>query len=205
VLPALILAAGASTRMGRPKALLPDSEGVPFVVRVARTLLTAGLTEVVVVVAGQQEEAIREALRTSAVSSAIHVVRNPDPARGQLSSLHIGMAEVIGPHTEGVMVTLVDIPLIKVETVVSVNHAWQTHRAAITRPMVGERHGHPVIFDARLFDALRGAPLDVGAKHVVRGHASEIENVPVDDAGCLLDVDTPDEYERLQRDVLEPS
>jgi molybdenum cofactor cytidylyltransferase len=67
------------------------------------------------------------------------------------------------------------------------------------RPAIGDRHGHPVIFDSRVFSELRQAPLDVGAKAVVRAHATEIVNVPVTDAGCLVDVDTPGDYEALGR------
>jgi len=56
-----------------------------------------------------------------------------------------------------------------------------------------------VVFDQRLFAELRTAPLDVGAKAVVRAHADEIVNVPVTDEGCLVDVDTPQDYEALRR------
>jgi len=198
VLRAVILAAGASTRMGRPKALLPDPDGVPFVVRITRTLRAAGLDEVIVV-AGEHEETMRVTLSSEFGEHGVRLVRNPDPSRGQLSSLHAGMAAV-SADTSALMVTLVDIPLVSVETVVAVRAAWLAHRRAITRPVVGTQHGHPVIFDARLFEALRRAPLEAGAKHVVRAYSAEIENVPVDDAGCLLDVDTPEDYQRLHAD-----
>ncbi len=65
------------------------------------------------------------------------------------------------------------------------------------RPAIGERHGHPVVFDQRVFDELRLAPSDIGAKAVVRAHADEVLNVPVADEGCLVDVDTPRDYEAL--------
>jgi CTP:molybdopterin cytidylyltransferase MocA len=182
--------------MGRPKALLPDAGGLPFVVRIARTLLEAGIPDVVVVT-GALENEMRAALDEHGALPGVRLVRNPDPARGQLSSLHVGMVEAIRPGTEGLMVTLVDIPAVSVATVVQVKDAWLARRAAITRPSIGARHGHPVIFDARLFDALRAAPFDAGAKHVVRAYAALIENVPVDDPGCLLDIDTPDDYARI--------
>jgi molybdenum cofactor cytidylyltransferase len=65
------------------------------------------------------------------------------------------------------------------------------------RPAIGDRHGHPVIFDRAVLKALRTAPIDAGAKTVVRAHEHDLLNVPVDDEGCLVDVDTPDEYRRL--------
>lgn len=182
--------------MGRPKALLPDAKGVPFVVRIAGTLAEAGLEDIVVV-AADQEEVIREALSAYG-AQLVRVIRNPDPRRGQLSSLQAGMAEALDRDTEGVLVTLVDIPLVSAATVMKVRDAWRARRAPITRPSVGARHGHPVIFDRRVFEALQSASLDIGAKQVVRAHGPDVENVPVDDAGCLLDVDTPADYERLR-------
>jgi molybdenum cofactor cytidylyltransferase len=85
------------------------------------------------------------------------------------------------------------------ETVRLVISEWQRTHAPIVRPAIGERHGHPVVFDRRLFQELRNTPLDVGAKAVVRAHVDEIVNVPVTDAGCLVDVDTPRDYEALGR------
>jgi molybdenum cofactor cytidylyltransferase len=66
------------------------------------------------------------------------------------------------------------------------------------RPAVGSRHGHPVLFDRRLFQELRDAPLDAGAKMVVRRHESSILHVAPPDDGCLRDVDTPEDYRALQ-------
>jgi molybdenum cofactor cytidylyltransferase len=65
------------------------------------------------------------------------------------------------------------------------------------RPAIGDRHGHPVVFDRRVFDELRRAPLEAGAKAVVRAHAAEVLDVPVTDEGCLVDIDTPHDYEAL--------
>jgi CTP:molybdopterin cytidylyltransferase MocA len=126
------------------------------------------------------------------------VVRNPDPSRGQLSSLLIGI-DAVPADAPAAVVTLVDVPLMTAETVRLVISEWQRTHAPIVRPAIGERHGHPVVFDRRLFQELRNTPLDVGAKAVVRAHVDEIVNVPVTDAGCLVDVDTPRDYEALGR------
>ena len=197
MIPALVLAAGASLRMGTPKALLPDPDGRPFVARVVRTLHMAGLAEVVVV-AGVALDEVVAAIATDGLSTGTRVIRNPDPGRGQLSSLLAGM-DVMRPDTEAVMVTLVDVPMVSVATVGAVAAAWRARRGAIVRPAMGDRHGHPVIFDRRVFAALRAAPMSEGAKRVVRDYAGEIENVAVDDEGCLMDVDTPDDYAKLTR------
>ena len=186
--------------MGRPKALLHTPDGRPFVAAIVGALAASGLDDIVVVT-GRDHEAVLEAVAADRPSVRPRVERNSDPSCGQLSSLWVGMDAVVTPATEGLMVTLVDVPLVRPAVIRRVIEAWQRTRAPIVRPAIGERHGHPVIFDRRLFDELRGAPPQAGAKAVVRAHAGEIVDVPVDDEGCLIDVDTPAEYAALRRDV----
>jgi CTP:molybdopterin cytidylyltransferase MocA len=193
----IILAAGDSTRMGRPKALLPDPEGRPFVARLVRTFSAAGCS-VITVVTGRDHGAIVAALAADRLPVDPVVVKNPDPSRGQLSSLWVGLDAVGAPEVEAVLVTLVDVPMVKASTIRQIVDAWRVRGAPIVRPAIGERHGHPVLFDRALFDELRRVPLAQGAKAVVRAHAARVVNVPVDDEGCLVDVDTPAEYEALK-------
>ena len=200
VLSAVILAAGASSRMGRPKALLPTPAGQPFITSILCALATGGLRDIVIVT-GRDHDRVVEAVTRSDMPVAPRFARNADPSRGQLSSLWVGMDAAITDDTEALMVTLVDVPLVTAATVMAVGDAWKRTRAPIVRPAIGERHGHPVIFDRRLFEELRLAPLETGAKSVVRRHAREIVDVPVADEGCLVDVDTPSEYEAMQRSV----
>lgn len=180
-----------------PKALLPAPDGQPFLARIVRTLQDAGVAELVVVT-GKDHDAVVNMLRDAALSSAPVVARNPDPSRGQLSSLWVGMDAVVDSATDGILVTLVDVPMVAVSTVTSVIAAWRRTRAPIVRPAIGDRHGHPVIFDRAVLDELRRAPIDAGAKSVVRAHERDILNVTVDDEGCLRDVDTPEDYQRLR-------
>jgi molybdenum cofactor cytidylyltransferase len=196
MLAAVILSAGESSRMGTPKALLPDPDGRPFIARIARTFAAAGVSNLVVVT-GTQHDAIVEAINADRTPIAPTFVRNPDPSRGQVSSLWVGLDAAVTPELEGLLVTLVDIPLVRPATVRQVIDAWTTSRAPIVRPAVGERHGHPVLFDREVFAALRNAPLTEGARAVVHANADRIVNVPVDDEGCLLDVDTPADYQEL--------
>ena len=195
MLPGVILAAGDSTRMGSPKATLATPDGRTFVTRIVGTLREAGVTDLVVVT-GRHHDAVVDAIARE-LSIAPRIVRNPDPSRGQLSSLLAGMDLVVTRSSEGVMMTLVDVPLVRVSTVAAVIEAWRERRAAIVRPAIGDRHGHPVIFDRAILDELRAAPLDAGAKSIVRAHAAEIVNVPVDDEGCVTDVDTRADYEAM--------
>jgi CTP:molybdopterin cytidylyltransferase MocA len=197
MLPAVILAAGDSTRMGFPKALLLTPAGRPFVASIADTFAAAGITDIVVVT-GRDHDRIADALAHERLPVSPRVVRNPDPSRGQLSSLLLGI-ESVPANAPAAVVTLVDVPLVTAETVRLVISEWQRTNAPIVRPAIGERHGHPVVFDRCLFNELRNAPLDAGAKAVVRAHADDIVNVAVTDAGCLIDVDTPRDYEALGR------
>jgi molybdenum cofactor cytidylyltransferase len=126
-------------------------------------------------------------------------VRNPDPSRGQISSLWAGMDAAMTPDLEGLLMTLVDVPMVRDSTVRAVIDAWRRSHAPIVRPAIGQRHGHPVLFDRAVFDELRRAPIDEGAKAVVHAYADRVVNVAVDDEGCLVDVDTPADYARLRR------
>lgn len=192
MLRAIVLAAGASTRMGRPKAALPLSDRADtFLSRLVRTLTTAGLPEIVVVTGSHAEVVRRAAGRMGAPVRFAHNAAWPD---GQLASLLVGLHHPPADLLEGVLVTLVDSPLVAVPTVAAVTAAWRRERAPITRPSRGDEHGHPVIFDAAVFDALRAADPAQGAKTVVRAHAEEILNVAVDDPGAFLDMDTEREY-----------
>ena len=196
VIPAIILAGGASTRMGQPKAALPFGPGHTVLSRGVETLLGAGVTRVVVV-AGAHPAAVRGAL--GAEDDRVRVVEHRGWAAGQLTSLWRGMEEVDAPGVDALLVTLVDVPLVAPATVRALIDAWQGTRALIVRPARGRRHGHPVLFDRRLFAELRAADPAVGAKPVVRAHAADILDVVVEDEGAFLDLDRPDDYARALR------
>ena len=196
--PAMILTGGRSSRMGSPKALLPADARDTFVSRLVRTLREAGVDEVVIVAAVDGPiDAIRTALAVTRPEPRI--VLNPDPSRGQLSSLLAGLQALDRPGVDALLVTLVDVPLVGVSTVRALLETYARTRAPIVRPLrtADSAHGHPVLFDRSVFDALRGADLHAGAKPVVRARESEIENVPVDDRGAFLDIDTPSDYRRV--------
>ena len=191
---ALVLAAGASSRMGRPKAALPLGPGLGTVLsRGVATLLAAGVPRVVVV-AGAHPDAVREAL--DGTDARVSVVDNPAWAVGQLSSLICGLNAVDDGRLEAVLMTLVDVPLVAPATVRHLIDTWRETRAPIVRPARGDMHGHPVLFDRRIFAELRAADPTSGAKPVVHAHAHEIVNVAVDDEGAFLDLDTPEDYAR---------
>jgi molybdenum cofactor cytidylyltransferase len=195
----VILAAGASTRMGTPKAALTlFRPGDTFVSALVSRFVEAGLPDVVVIT-GAAEQPVRQAL--GRIRPPVRVVHNSRWQEGQLTSLLAGLAVPPGEVLEGVMMTLVDAPLVSVATLRLLLRTWRHTRAPIVRPARGATHGHPVIFDAAVFAELRMADPRVGAKSVVRTHAERIANVPVEDDGAFIDIDTPDDYQQALREL----
>jgi len=204
MLAAIILAAGDSTRMGRPKALLPDLDGRPFVARVVRTFADAHIRDVIIVTGGQHVAIVAAIAADRPPLTPVFVI-NAEPSLGQLASLQIGLDAAAALDVDGVLVTPVDIPMALPATVRELIRVWEQTRAPIVRPAVGERHGHPVLFDRAVFDALRCAPLALGARTVVHAWGDRLVNVAVDDEGCLIDIDTPADYDMIVGKGREPS
>jgi molybdenum cofactor cytidylyltransferase len=194
MIPALVLAAGLSTRMGRPKAMLPLGTRETFLTRIVRTLQSAEVADVVVVL-GHEADSIAESLERHRLNP--RVVFNPDYQSGQLSSVLAGLDTVDRPGVSAMLLTLVDVPLVSATTVRLVVDRYRETLAPIVRPVRGVQHGHPVLIDRSLFEKLRKADPAVGAKAVVRAQVSAAGDVPVDDDGAFLDIDTPEEYSRI--------
>ncbi|MEO7133215.1 MAG: nucleotidyltransferase family protein [Vicinamibacterales bacterium] len=201
----IVLAAGASSRMGQAKAALPFGQtGETVLSRIVSTILAGGVTEIAVV-AGAHIDAVRHAMPRH--ERRARVIEHPGWEQGQLSSLLAGLDAIDGPLLEAVMVTPVDVPLVTPFTVAAVISAWRRTHAPIVRPAdpstslraSEQRHGHPVIFDRAIFADLRAADPNIGAKAVFAIHRDRIVNVEVKDAGAFEDIDTPEDYQRLLR------
>jgi molybdenum cofactor cytidylyltransferase len=193
VIPAVVLAAGKSTRMGRPKALLPIGRDETFLTHIAGTLREAGADDVVVVL-GHEADAVAAALGPALPA---RVVVNRNYERGQLSSLLAGLRAIDRPGVQAMLLALVDVPLVTPATVRAVVERHRATGAPVVRPVQGSRHGHPVLIARPLFAALYAADPEEGAKPIVRAHVSPVGDVEVADEGAFLDVDTPEEYARI--------
>lgn len=192
---AVVLAAGLSTRMGgRTKALLPLPDGETFVTHIVRTFNAAGIHDVVVVV-GHEATDVAEAVKRSGLSA--RTVLNVRYREGQLSSLTAGLDAIERSDVDAILLALVDAPLFGSHTVRALVRRFAETGAPVVRAVRGDEHGHPVLVARSLFGALRTAPPAQGAKPVVRGNVSPAGDVPVDDAGAFIDIDTPEDYERL--------
>ena len=185
----LILAAGKSERMGRPKALLPFL-GSCFLTHLLTEAAHSDLTDVRIVL-GHDPETILSALPEIKPKTLI----NPSYEYGQLSSLQCGLKSLGWVALDGVMVFLVDHPLVHRVVVNQLIETFSHTDSPIVIPSFERRRGHPMIFGAQLFRELLEAPLDQGAISVVRKHQREILHLEVDEPGVLVDIDTPEAYE----------
>jgi molybdenum cofactor cytidylyltransferase len=185
----IILAAGESRRMGYPKPLLKIGDRT-FIEHIAGTMLA--VVPRLVIVLGAHRDRVRAAIPHDA---RITIVENPNYARGQLSSLKVGLNE-IQPHAAGALVHLGDHPIVRVETFQAIVDSYDE----TGKPIVIARHnghrGHPVIFDRELFAELQSCPEEEGARHVVNADSSRIAYVDSDDPGINLDLDTPSDLIR---------
>ncbi|MEO8097986.1 MAG: nucleotidyltransferase family protein [Acidobacteriota bacterium] len=185
----IILAAGASERMGTPKALL-DYHGETFVGRLTRVLAMA--CDHVIVVLGNHVEEIRPR-----VPQRAQVVVNPDPARGQLSSLQCALAEI--PGAGGFAFIPVDCPAVHEATVeqLSQTFAQRAPEIRFVIPRLGDKRGHPVFATHAIAQELLALAPEDEARAVVHRHVSQTQYVDVTDAGIFADIDTPEAYRRL--------
>ena len=185
----IILAAGESRRMGYPKPLLKIGHRT-FIEHIAGTMLA--VVPRLVIVLGAHSDRVRAAIPDDA---RIAIVENPNYARGQLSSLKVGLG-AIQPHAAGALVHLGDHPIVRVETFQAIVDSYdETDKPIVIARHNGQR-GHPVIFDRELFAELQSCPEEEGARHVVNADASRVAYVDLPDPGINLDLDTPSDLVR---------
>jgi molybdenum cofactor cytidylyltransferase len=198
MVPAIVLAAGRSSRMGTSKALLPAHPGgFTFVRTLAAALLSGGAADVLVV--GRPDDALL--IEEAAELDRVRFVPNPAAHLGQLSSVVAGVNAADRPGVTAVLVAPVDAPFVTPGTIAALLAAWHSSGAPIVRATHHGRHGHPVLFGRPLFDELRSADPNVGAKAVVRKYADRMVNLEVDDPAVLHDIDRPDDYARALASV----
>lgn len=169
--------------MGRPKALLPIG-GRPAVETIVATLRAGGADDVVVVVGRHAAE-----IRAGADLRSARVIDNPKWAAGRTSSIQAGLA-ALSPGAEWTLLALVDMPLVRPETVRALL-ATPRDDADVVVPVHDGRRGHPILLRRTLFPAIASLGPDVPLRDIVR--AARRVDVPVDDPGVLVDFDEPDD------------
>lgn len=186
----IILAAGTSSRMGEDKARL-DWHGKTFLEQVRGTLKKTGANPIRIVL-GANAETLPETISLPAEEFVV----NKDWEKGMLSSLIAGL-DSLPAETDAALVWPVDHPAVSSRLVTSLMEKLAASGKLIALPKHNHKRGHPVLFSAKLFGELRAAPLEVGARHVIRNHPDDIIEVETDEEGILLNLNHRAAYEKV--------
>lgn len=191
----IVLAAGESTRMGQPKALLKFNN-VSFLEHLINVTKTAGLINVIIVL-GYDSEKIRNSLRLENFKNNLNIkiVVNKDYKLGQLSSIHTAL-RALPENAEAIILLPVDRPLISRYVLEEILEKYFLSNAKIVIPTFEGKRGHPVLFSSAMFNELMDAPLDIGARYVVWNHPEELVEVETSESGILINIDTPEDYKK---------
>ena len=189
----VILAAGASSRMGRDKALLPWQSGTFLSAAIAAL---QRVTELVIVVAGANVDDVQPI----ADGLAAFVVVNEHPEAGQFSSLRVGLQAVMNHGRDAAIITLVDRPAPSDETIAQVKSVFLAADDMVwaTVPEHDGKHGHPIVIGREMIEAFLRSPANSNAREVEHAHQSHILYVAVDDPLVALNVNTEEDYEKLR-------
>ena len=186
---AVVLSAGESSRMGRPKALLPI-EGETFIGRIVGSLKRTQVGKILVVLGHNADQ-----LAAAIGALPVEILINPNYQLGQLSSLQVAVRTLLSdPDCDGMLVHLVDHPYIDASLVDRMIRQFYESKKDIVVPRCHGKRGHPVLFSRRLFGALLDAPMDQGAKAVVNAHGAATLEMETDEEGITVDIDTPELY-----------
>ena len=183
---AIILAAGKSERMGTPKALLPF-RGRTFLENILQAIAGSCLTTTVVVVGHHRDE-------IAARLNIPNMVFNPHYEQGMVTSFQAGI-RALPPDSIGAVLFLVDHPVVEPSTIDVLVHNFSGNRIVV--PVFNGRRGHPVLFAREVLQEILALPPSQGANIVVRKDPGRIVEVSVDSPGILVDIDTPEDFERL--------
>jgi len=190
----LILAAGKSERMGSVKPALKIG-GVSVIDLTTQMLKKAGLTEIFTVLGCHRDVILQE----YAAKDTVTIVDNPHYEEGMLSSVKAGvMAMLEKGNYDGFVMVPADCPAISPDTVIKVIDSFSGENKII-KPDYHGKGGHPVLFSMEYADEIINNDFAEGLRTLIRSHNENFVRIPVEDANCLLDMDTPENYREIEK------
>ncbi len=192
----IVLAAGKSERMGRPKMSLPWGNNT-VIGQVVTTLISVGLEQVVVVTGGGREDVL-QAVNSLPKEWPVSTVENPEYVAGEmLSSLQVGVAS-LGEQGEAALIALGDQPQIEVDVVKAILSAYFQSGASLVIPSYAMRRGHPMLIARPLWAPLLALRSPQTLRDLIQAHSDQILYVNVDTPSVLQDLDTPRDYQAFK-------
>lgn len=187
---ALVLAAGESKRMGRPKQLLPFANKTILETVIDR--ITQSTVDEILVVLGANREQIEEVTKDLPVKS----VYNPRFKEGMLSSVQKGFAS-LPDDAEAVLIFLGDQPMVPGSVIDQIIRAYRSTKKGIVLPVYDRKRGHPVLISTKYRKDVSHLDPEIGLRELVHNHPEDILEVDLDSSSVLEDIDTPEDYKKL--------
>ena len=193
VVSSIILAAGKSERMGRPKQLMPFGTST-IMEQTIDNLLHSNVNDIIVVL-GYKAEEVREKIGDRPVKITV----NRDYQRGLSTSIVAGL-KLVDENAQAIMIALADQPVIDSKTINRLIKEFNSHDKGIAIPIYQGERGHPVIFSMRYEEELLGLKGDIGGRQIIEEHPDDVLEVAVASGGINIDIDTESDYVRARRD-----
>jgi molybdenum cofactor cytidylyltransferase len=190
MLSAILLAAGESKRMGKPKQLMPLGSST-ILEQAIDNLLNSAVDEIIVVL-GHKAEEITETI----ASKPVKIMVNSNYQQGMSTSIIAGLI-LVDPQAQAIMLALGDQPLVDSQTINQLIDEFHNHDKSIVVPTYRGRRGHPIIFAIKYKPELLELEGDVGGREVIRHHPDDVLEVAFDSESVITDIDTRDDYQSL--------
>ena len=186
---AIILAAGESKRMGKPKLILPFGEKT--IVETAISHVRQSKVKEILVVLGSDSEKIEEKIK----DLPLKITVNPEYRKGMLSSVHWGFNK-LSKDIQAVLIVLGDQPGISAVVIDEVNDAYKRTNKGIVIPVYKKERGHPVLLDIKYRSEVENLDPNIGLRQLVYNHPQDTLEVEVENPSILQDIDNPNDYQK---------
>jgi molybdenum cofactor cytidylyltransferase len=188
MLSAILLAAGESKRMGKPKQLMPFGQST-LLEQAIDNLMNSAVDEIIVVLGYKAEEMIK-----TIAAKPVKIVVNPNYRQGMSTSIIAGLS-LVDSQAQTVMLALGDQPSVDSQTINRLIEEFYRHDKGIAIPTYRGMRGHPIIFAIKYKQELLELRGDIGGREIIRHHPDDVLEVAVDSASVASDIDTKSDYQ----------